>query len=114
MFDMFHTFDAFDMFDLLHMYSIKPLRNTLIYSHACTQAMQERASRARKPAAESAWHVPLQAPTILAAARDVQARTASSQTVPLLPEPTAFAAMLRRVFTSEFPHVDAGTVFVQA
>jgi hypothetical protein len=76
--------------------------------------MQERASRARKPATESAWHVPLEANSILAAARDVQARTASSQAVPLLPEPTAVAAMLRRVFTSEFPHVDAGTVFVQA
>jgi hypothetical protein len=106
--------EVFDMFHIFDMYCIKALRNTLIYIYASAQAMQERASRSRKPATESAWHVPLQAGTMLAAARDVQARTAASQTVPLLPEPTAVAAMLRRVFTSEFPHVDAGTVFVQA
>ena len=76
--------------------------------------MQERASRARKPAVESAWHVPLEAATMLAAAQDVQARAGAGQIIPLLPEPKAVAAMLRRVFASEFPHVDAKTVFVQA
>jgi hypothetical protein len=76
--------------------------------------MQERASRARKPAVETAWPVPLQANAVLAAAQEVRARTAAGDTSPLLPEPRAVAAMLRRVFESEFPHVDAGTVFVQA
>ena len=76
--------------------------------------MQERASRARKPALDTAWHVPLQADALLAAAREVRARTGAGEPPPLLPEPRAVAVMLRRVFESEFPHVDAGTVFVQA
>ena len=73
--------------------------------------MQERASRARKPATDTAWSVSIDADAVLRAAADVQARAPESLP-PLLPEPAAVAAMMLRMFTSEFPHVDPSTVFV--
>ena len=85
----------------------------MIYIHTRTQAMQERASRARKPTAEAPWHVQVDTDAMLRAAAAVRAR-APRELPPLLPEPAAAAAMLRRVFASEFPEVDPATVFVAA
>ena len=73
--------------------------------------MQERASRARKPAAEAPWHVQVDADAVLRVAAAVRAR-APPELPPLLPEPAAAAAMLRRAFASAFPEVDPATVFV--